>query len=91
MPDDHGNYQTLVDASEWALSFLVHRDEMNAAVHGSAHVKWSQATRHLALGLTVAEYRSYTVTKVMYSWEAVDPDLTDVERAAIIRHFEEIR
>lgn len=88
---DHGRYQSLVTASMWALDFFVHRDVMNASVHCSAQVKWSEATRQAALGLTVAGERSHQITKVMYSWEAADPDLTAVEREAILRHLDEIR
>ena len=54
-------------------------------------VKWSQTTRHVALGLMVAGDRSYQVQKVMYSWDSVDPDLTDWERQAINNYFDEIR
>jgi hypothetical protein len=88
---DHGDYQTLIDACDWALSFFVHRDEMNAAVHASGKTKWSEATRYVALGLTVAGVRRHQITKVMYSWDPADPNLTDIERAAILRHLDEIR
>lgn len=91
MAEQPPKYRTLVEGSEWALSFLAHRDWMNAAVHGSGKVKWSQATRHVALGLMIAGERSYEVQQVMYSWDASDPDLSDWERRAIDNYFDEIR
>lgn len=84
---EHGKYQELIDASEWALKFMAHRDEMNAAVHASTTVKWSEATRHMALGLTVAGVRSYQITAVMYSWFDTPPNHLEAEAYAAIQRL----
>lgn len=60
-------YTTLQDAVEsWALPFHAHRDEMNARLHASVDVKWSEVTKQLALGLIVDGIYGYWQGKVMY-------------------------
>lgn len=71
--------------ADWALPFHYHRDLMNAHLHGTIHVKWSEVTRQLALGLAVLDIYTYESGKVMYGWDEHDPDLEDDERAAIQR------